>query len=74
MKANKKAEELIKKFALGGWGKDHAITCVNEILATAMTGYLVNDRKVRDFQIIVRDYWKQVKIEIEALYSTSSGT
>jgi hypothetical protein len=26
-----KALELFDKFALGGWGKEHAITCVNEI-------------------------------------------
>ena len=67
MEANKKAEELVKKFALGGWGKDHAITCVDEIIDTAMTGYLVNDRAVAEFQIKMRDYWKQVKTEIEAL-------
>jgi hypothetical protein len=67
MEANKKAEELVKKFALGGWGKDYAITCVDEIIDTAMTGYLVNDRAVAEFQIKMRDYWKQVKTEIEAL-------
>jgi len=67
MEANKKAEELVKNFALGGWGKDHAITCVDEIIDTAMTGYLVNDRAVAEFQIKMRDYWKQVKTEIEAL-------
>jgi len=67
MEANKKAEELVKKFALGGWGKDNAITCVDEIIDTAMTSYLVNDRAVAEFQIKMRDYWKQVKTEIEAL-------
>jgi hypothetical protein len=67
MEANKKAEELVKKFALGGWGKDHAITCVDEIIDTVMRGYLVNDSAVAEIQIIMRDYWKQVKTEIEAL-------
>ena len=67
MEANKKAEELVKKFALGGWSKEHATTCVDEIIDTAMTGYLLNDSKVAEFQIKMRDYWKQVKTEIEAL-------
>jgi predicted aspartyl protease len=67
MEVKKKAEELVKKFALGGWSKEHAINCVDEIIDTAMTGYLVNDRKVAEFQIKMRDYWKQVKTEIEAL-------
>ena len=66
MEANKKAEELVKKFALSV-GKENAINCVDEIIDTAMTGYLVNDRAVAEFQIKMRDYWKQVKIEIESL-------
>ncbi len=28
-----KADELVKKFALGAWGKHHAQSCVEEILA-----------------------------------------
>ena len=67
MKANKKAEQLVKKFALGGWGKDHALNCVNEIIETSMTGYLLNEQSVSEFQIKMRDYWQQVKIEIEKL-------
>lgn len=67
MEAKKKAEELVKRFALGGWSKEHAITCVDEIIDTVMTGYFLTDSKVGEFQVKMRDYWKQVKAEIEAL-------
>lgn len=67
MEAKLKAEQLVKKFALGGRGKDHALNCVNEIIETAMTGYLLNEQNVSDFQIKMRDYWQQVKNEIKAL-------
>lgn len=67
MEAKLKAEQLVKKFALGGWGKDHALNCVNEILETLMTGYLLNEQSVSEFQIKMRDYWQEVKTEIEAL-------
>jgi hypothetical protein len=62
-----KAQELVKKFAGGGWGKNHAITCVNEIIDTAMTGYFLNEQAVAEFQIRMRDYWTLVKTKIEAL-------
>jgi len=68
MEAKKKAEELVMKFATNGcWAKENAITCVNEILDTAMTGYLVNDSAVAEFQIRMRDYWKGVKTEIQKI-------
>jgi len=33
MEAQEKANELVRKFAIGGWGKENAKTCVNEILS-----------------------------------------
>lgn len=30
--SKEKAEELYKKFAIGGWGKENALSCVDEIL------------------------------------------
>ena len=39
----------------------------DEIVDTAMTGYLLNDSKVAGFQIKMRDYWIKVKYEIEKI-------
>lgn len=67
MEAKEKAIKLVKEFAVGGWGQKHAMRCVDEIIDTAMTGYLVNDSAVAEFQLKMRNYWKEVKNEIEKL-------
>ena len=45
-----KAEELVRKFALGGCGEEHAITCVDEIISA-------NPRYVM--------FWVEVKEELK---------
>lgn len=79
MEANKKANELYEKFkktlninndmrmGANPFVKECCLNTVNEIIETAMTGYLLTDKEVSEFQIKMRDYWQQVKIEIEKL-------
>ena len=62
MEAKKKAEKLIEKFGT----KEQAINCVEEIITSSMNGYLLNDRKVSNFQVKLRDYWKEVEVEIKS--------
>jgi hypothetical protein len=52
------AQELTNKFALGGWGKEHALTCVDAILIA------IQDLPINE---VNWDYWQQVKKEIEKL-------
>lgn len=49
--------------------KKLVIEFVNEIIDTSMTGYLINDSKVAEFQVKMRDYWVEVKKEIEKIDS-----
>jgi hypothetical protein len=59
MEADKKADELIKRF-----GKDFAIDIADEMIDSSMTGFLLNESIVAEFQVKMRHYWKQVKNEI----------
>ena len=58
MTPKEKAIELVDKFALGGWGKENALRCVDEIInvTVGLNGW------IDGFQ-----YWKEVKQEIEKL-------
>ena len=57
MTPKEKAIELVDKFALGGWGKENALRCVDEIL---------NINSVdKDYDL--SNYWEEVKQEIEKL-------
>jgi hypothetical protein len=58
MSPKEKAIELVDKFALGGWGKENALRCVDEIInvTVGLNGW------IDGFQ-----YWEQVKQEIEKL-------
>jgi hypothetical protein len=58
MTPKEKAIELVDKFALGGWGKENALRCVDEIInvTVGLNGW------IDGFQ-----YWEQVKQEIEKL-------
>lgn len=64
MTPKEKAQELLSKFAVGGWRKEHSISCVDEILNTIYNedfqGHLTDE-------IGANSYWEQVKVEIEAL-------
>ena len=53
MTPKEKAEELLKKFALGGWPKENALNAVDEILKAVEGKY--------------DEYWQEVKQEIEKL-------
>jgi hypothetical protein len=53
MSPKEKAQFLFDKFALGGWGKENALRCVDEILNV-----------IDNFEMI---YWEQVQQEIEKL-------
>jgi hypothetical protein len=58
MSPKEKAQELFNKFALGGWGKENALRCVDEIInvTVGLNGW------IDGFQ-----YWEEVKQEIEKL-------
>ena len=58
MTPKEKAIELVDKFALGGWGKENALRCVDEIInvTVGLNGW------IDGFQ-----YWEEVKQEIEKL-------
>ena len=61
MTPKNKAQELFDKFALGGWGKEHANSCINEIIESIK--YLEKDISY----INLLEYWEEVKEEIEKL-------
>jgi hypothetical protein len=56
MTPKEKAIELVDKFALGGWGKENALRCVDEIInvTVGLNGW------IDGFQ-----YWEEVKHKIE---------
>ena len=58
MTPKEKAIELVDKFALGGWGKENALRCVDEIInvTVGLNGW------IDGFQ-----YWEEVKQEIKKL-------
>jgi len=61
MSPKEKAQELFDKFALGGWGKEHANSCVDEILdVIKLMSYGIR-------YLSARDYFQEVKQEIENL-------
>ena len=61
MRPKEKAQELLNKFAVGGWRKEHAINCVEEIIKEY-------DEEVIESKYVNRvNYWEEVKIQIEAL-------
>ena len=57
MLPKEKAQELFDKFALGGWGKEHALTCANEMLKVS---WFIPDGEIYEYLI-------KVKEEIEKL-------
>jgi hypothetical protein len=57
MTPKNKAKELFDKFALGGWGKEHALTCTSEMIKVA---WFIPDGEIYD-------YLMKVKQEIEKL-------
>jgi len=77
MTANKKAVQIFNKMFINqidkrnplSWelAKQCALIVVDEIIFTSMTGYLLNDSKVSEFQVKMRDYWQEVKSKIEKL-------
>jgi hypothetical protein len=60
MTPKEKAQELFNKFALGGWGKENALRCVDEILDIVVGIYDY------DYQVLY-PYWTEVKEEIQKL-------
>jgi len=75
MTPREKAQELFNKFALGGWGKEHAIGCVDEILKAYPHTF---DKELEytssgDEIIVIKntrcnnEFWYKVKEEIEKL-------
>lgn len=64
MTAEEKAQELLDEFAVGDWGKEHAISCVNEIIKELLS---IEFNYNLDFHSDLLPYWNEVKIEIEAL-------
>jgi hypothetical protein len=63
MTPKEKAEELLKKFALGGWPKENAIKCalisVDECIKAVESDW--------SFMEIRMEYWQKVKQEIEKI-------
>ena len=57
MSPKEKSQELFNKFALGGWGKENALRCVEEILSINSV----------DKDEDLSNYWEEVKQEIEKL-------
>lgn len=67
MEAKDKADELVRKFALGGWGKEHATNCVDEILSDLKESYEVaQDLHPHASGLIAGSmyFWTKVKEEI----------
>ena len=68
--AKEKAEQLVRKFAIGGWGKKNALTCVEVILEDLRESYALSDglhpHTVGMFagSIVV---WSKIKKELEKL-------
>ena len=60
MTPKEKAQELFNKFALGGWGKENALRCADEILDIVVGIYDY------DYQVLY-PYWTEVKEEIQKL-------
>ena len=61
-----KAEQLVNKFHADD-GIESALICCDEIIESVMTGYLLNDSAVADYQIRMRTYYQEVRKEIEKL-------
>jgi hypothetical protein len=64
MTPKEKAQELLEKFAVGGWRKEHSISCVDEIIKELVD---VEFNYNLDFHSDLLLYWNDVKTEIEAL-------
>jgi hypothetical protein len=75
MTPQEKAQELVDKFALGGWGKENALRCGDEILKAYPHTF---DKELEytssgDEIIVIKntrcnnEFWYQVKQEIEKL-------
>ncbi len=70
MEAQEKANELVRKFAIGGWGKENAKTCVEEILNDLKESFEVaKDLHPHAEGLIAGSlvFWQSVKRELEAL-------
>ena len=59
MTPKEKAEELKRKFSLGGWGKENAIIAINEIIKAIDFDWMEVQNLERE-----HDYWNKVKDEI----------
>lgn len=71
-KLKQRAEKLIKDFQFSKEitpkiAKQCALITVNREINTVMSGYLLNDKEVSEFQIKMRDYLVEFKQEIEKL-------
>lgn len=66
---NQKAVELVKTFAIGGWGKENATEAVDEIIKAIRTTTGHCDLRYLDRLEVESDidYWNEVKQEIEKL-------
>lgn len=64
MSTKEKAQELLDKFAFGGWRKEHALSCIDEIMKELIS---IEFNYNLDFHSDLLPYWNEVKIEIEAL-------
>ena len=66
MKAKDKAYDLIDKmyFNNSSLSIANAIIAVDTVLETIMTGYLINNKEVANFQIEKMIYWQEVKEEL----------
>lgn len=69
MKPKEKAKELLVKFARGGWRKEHAISCVEEIIKEYNEEILLSNdiNSIMVFYFNRINYWEEVKAEIETL-------
>lgn len=64
MTIKEKAQELLDKFAVGGCRKEHAMSCVDEIIKELL---IIEFNYDLDFHSDLLPYWNEVKVEIEAL-------
>ena len=63
MTPKEKAQELFDKFALGGWGKENALRCVDEIIESIPEEPSIST--VERIGAIM--FWFEVRKEIENL-------
>lgn len=70
MDAKEKANELVGKFSIGGWGRENAKTCVEEILRDLKESFdVAKDLHPHAEGLIAGSmaFWLSVKRELEGL-------